>query len=239
MTLEARLDELERRLTEIEAEWSRPEVAVRPRAQPLARTRAGPDRADRRELPAPAPGPRAARRGPARTRDARPTRSCANSLARSWPSSRPRRRARRAHPRSSSCHTTRTTSATSSSRSAAAREARRPSLFASDLMRMYLRYAERRGWKTEPISASESGVEGPPRGHLRDRAGRAPTAGSSTRAASIASSASRRPSRAAASTPRPRPSRCCRRPTRSTSTSTRTRTCASRSSAPRVPAASA
>ncbi len=33
-------------------------------------------------------------------------------------------------------------------------------LFAGDLLRMYLRYAERRGWKTEQISATESDLGG-------------------------------------------------------------------------------
>ena len=33
-------------------------------------------------------------------------------------------------------------------------------LFAGDLMRMYLRYAERRGWKTEMLSATESDLGG-------------------------------------------------------------------------------
>jgi peptide chain release factor 1 len=33
-------------------------------------------------------------------------------------------------------------------------------LFAADLFRMYMRYAERRGWKTELVSASENAVGG-------------------------------------------------------------------------------
>jgi peptide chain release factor 1 len=33
-------------------------------------------------------------------------------------------------------------------------------LFAADLFRMYTRYAERRGWKTEVVSASENGIGG-------------------------------------------------------------------------------
>ena len=33
-------------------------------------------------------------------------------------------------------------------------------LFAGDLLRMYLRYAERRGWKTEVLSATESDLGG-------------------------------------------------------------------------------
>lgn len=34
------------------------------------------------------------------------------------------------------------------------------SLFAADLYRMYTRLAERRGWKLEPMSSSESGIDG-------------------------------------------------------------------------------
>ena len=33
-------------------------------------------------------------------------------------------------------------------------------LFAGDLLRMYLRYAERRGWKTEVLEATESDLGG-------------------------------------------------------------------------------
>ena len=104
-------------------------------------------------------------------------------------------------------------------------------LFARELFRMYLRYAERHRWKTELMTANETGIGGMREVIFEVDADRARTAGSSTRAASIASSACPRPSRAAASTPRPRPSRCCPKPTRSRSRSTRTRTCASRSSA--------
>ncbi len=79
-------------------------------------------------------------------------------------------------------------------------------LFAGELLRMYLRYADApqvhaRGHEpsTRPASAAS-----------RRRSSRspatAPTAASSSRAASIASSASPRPSRAGGSTPRPRPS---------------------------------
>ena len=69
--------------------------------------------------------------------------------------------------------------------------------------------------------------------------GEARSAASSSRAGPIASSASRRPNRPAASTLRPRPWSSCPRPRRPTSRSTRTATSASRSSAPRGPAARA
>jgi peptide chain release factor 1 len=70
-------------------------------------------------------------------------------------------------------------------------------LFAGDLLRMYLRYAERRGWKTEVIEATESDLggykdvqvavrHGPPRPRPSSASGRT----SSTRAACTACSAS-------------------------------------------------
>src|SRR4051794_10093039 len=89
-------------------------------------------------------------------------------------------------------------------------------LFAGDIYRMLLRYAERRGFKTETLSESDGDYTS------RSAAATAPTASSSSRAARTACSASRRPSRRAASTPRPRPWQSCRRPRRSTSRSTRT-----------------
>ena len=92
-------------------------------------------------------------------------------------------------------------------------------LFAAQLFRMYNRYAERQRWQTEVLTANETGIGGL-REVIFEVRGKAPTAGSSTRAACIASSACRRPSRAAASTPRRRQLRSCPRRTRSTSRST-------------------
>ena len=92
-------------------------------------------------------------------------------------------------------------------------------LFAADLFRMYTRYAERRGWRSRSSQPTRSASAASRKSSSRSRRGA--YSRSSTRAASTASSACRRPRRRAASTPRPRPSRCCRRPKRSTSRSTR------------------
>jgi peptide chain release factor 1 len=87
-------------------------------------------------------------------------------------------------------------------------------LFAGDLLRMYTRYAEGQGWKVEMISASTSEAGG----YKEVVAG---IAGKGV-------FAFRSPKAAAASTPAPRPSRCCPRRKRSMSTSA-TRICASTS----------
>ena len=127
MSLEARLDELERRLAEIEAEWSRPEVAADPeRSRSLGREQAqiAPIVDNYRRLRA---GPRAARRGPPRPRGREPTPEL-RELAREVVAELEAEEAGlvEAHPRRSCCRATRTTSATSSSRSAPAPAARRP-----------------------------------------------------------------------------------------------------------------
>ena len=83
-------------------------------------------------------------------------------------------------------------------------------LFAGDLLRMYTRYAERRGWKTEILDATESDLGGyksvtvavKAEGHARARRG-AVRACSSSRAACTASSGCRSPSRRAGCTPPP------------------------------------
>ena len=107
-------------------------------------------------------------------------------------------------------------------------------LFAADLFRMYQRYAAEHGWRFEIMELSDTGIGGykeaiaavigPRRVRPAEvRIGRAP------RAARAGDRGVR-----AASTPRPRPWRCCRRPRRSTSRST-TRTCASTCSARPAP----
>ena len=69
----------------------------------------------------------------------------------------------------------------------------------------------------EMMSASDSDLGGYQGGRAPRSRAAAPTPGSSSSRAGIACSACRRPRPAAASTPRPPPWRCCRRPTRSTS----------------------
>ena len=104
-------------------------------------------------------------------------------------------------------------------------------LWAGDLYRMLTQYAERLGFQTEPMDVGEGKYTFAIKGR------RAPTRSSSSRAAPTACSASRRPSPRGASTPPPRPSRCCPRPRRSTWRSTPT-TSRSTSTAPRAPAGS-
>ncbi len=50
-------------------------------------------------------------------------------------------------------------------------------LFAGDLLRMYLRYAERRGWRTEVLGSTESDLGGYKDVHVRVVSGRAPGPG--------------------------------------------------------------
>ncbi|GMA92153.1 hypothetical protein GCM10025869_26820 [Homoserinibacter gongjuensis] len=92
-------------------------------------------------------------------------------------------------------------------------------LFAADLLRMYLHYAESRGWKTELLERNESDLGGTRT--FRWPSSRTPpippTAcgrASSTRAACTACSACRRLSRRAASTPPRRACSCSPRSTR-------------------------
>ena len=66
-------------------------------------------------------------------------------------------------------------------------------LFAAELFRMYQRYAERRRWKVEVVDRDDTGIGGIKTDHRARRGRRAPTRGSSTRAASTASSACPRP----------------------------------------------
>ena len=90
-------------------------------------------------------------------------------------------------------------------------------LFAGDLYKMLTRYAEQRGFATEvALAVGRPRWAASRRSPSRSRA-RAPTRSSSTRAARTACSGCRRPSRRGGSTPRPRRSRCCRRPRRSRS----------------------
>ena len=110
-------------------------------------------------------------------------------------------------------------------------------LFAADLARMYQRLAEARGWRFEVVDAAPTELGGY-RELVAEVSGKGVFAAlkfESRRAPRAARAGDR--GAAAASTPRPPPSRCCPRPRRSTSTSRRP-TSASTPCAPRAPAAS-
>ncbi len=66
-------------------------------------------------------------------------------------------------------------------------------LFAGELLRMYLRYAEKRGWKYDLLNSNETGIGGYKEAVVEIHGTRARTPPSSLSRASIASSASRRP----------------------------------------------
>ena len=111
-------------------------------------------------------------------------------------------------------------------------------LFASDLFRMYSRYAERQGWRVEVLNLSESGAGGIKEVIAHDRGTRRLQPPEVRERRAPRAARARRPRRAAASTPRPRRSRCCPKPKKSTSRSTR-RICGSTRSARAAPAARA
>jgi peptide chain release factor 1 len=110
-------------------------------------------------------------------------------------------------------------------------------LFAGDLARMYLRFAERQGWKSEVLSANESDLGGYKEVVLRIE-GEASTRRSSSSPAATACSACRPPRRRGASTPAPAPWRCCPSPMKRRRCSSTRPSCASTPSAPVAPAAS-
>ena len=227
------------RLAEIEAEWSRPEVAADPeRSRTLGREQAQlAPVVD--ELSAPARRPRAARRGAPRPRG-RDRPGAARAGARG------RRRARRPR-RSSSSRRLRVQLLPRDPNDdrdviieiRAGTGGEEAALFAAELFRMYVRYAERHRWKTEAALGQRDRHRRAPRGHLRDpRAGR-------LQPPQVRGRRAPRPARARDRVERPHPHLdrdrrgAARRPTRSRSRSTRTRTCASTSSARPGPAARA
>jgi len=108
-------------------------------------------------------------------------------------------------------------------------------LFAGDLVRMYLRYAEAHRWKVEIMSASEGEVGG-----YREFIASVDGPGvfqPNSNPACTGFSGSPIPNRVGGFTPRRQPLRFCPRP-RSWMSKSRTRICGSTSSAPAVPAAS-
>ena len=87
-------------------------------------------------------------------------------------------------------------------------------LFAGDLLRMYLRYGELRGWRCDIVSESP-GEHGGYREVVVRSPGAGSTRGSSSSPAATACRGCRRRSRRGGSTPRRARWRCCPRPTRS------------------------
>ena len=159
MTLEARLDELEQRLVEIEAAWARPEVASDPeRSKMLGREQSqlGPIVENHRHL-------RLVREQLAAARHERDAETDAEmrDLARQVVSEleaeeidlveRIRLQLLPTDPNDDRDVIIEIRGGTGGEEAA---------LFAADLYRMYLRYAERQRWKTETMTLSESGVRG-------------------------------------------------------------------------------
>jgi len=159
MSLEARLEELERRLAEIEAEWSQPEVASDPeRSKQLGReqSRLAPvvDNAKRlREA-------RAQLEGARRDRDAeddQETREMARQIVDELEGDETRlieelRVALLPRDPNDDRNVIIEVRAGTGGEEAA--------LFAAELFRMYARYADRHAWKSELLSAHETGIGG-------------------------------------------------------------------------------
>jgi peptide chain release factor 1 len=159
MSLEARLDEVERRLAEIEAEWSRPEVAADPeRSKALGREQAqiAPVVAYHRQRR----GVREQLRAARRERDTE-TDPELHELAREVVAELEAEEGRleeqlRIHLLPSDPNDERDVIIEIRGGTGGEEAA----IFAADLFRMYARYAERRRWRTETLSTSESGVRG-------------------------------------------------------------------------------
>jgi peptide chain release factor 1 len=159
MSLEARLDEIERRLTEIEAEWSRPEVAADPeRSKTLGREQAqlAPLVDNHRRLRAVREQLGAARRE--RDADTDPEmRELAREVIAELEAEetelegRVRVQLLPQDPNDDRDVIIEIRGGTGGEEAA---------IFAADLFRMYVRYAERQRWKTETLSTSESGAHG-------------------------------------------------------------------------------
>ncbi len=159
MSLEARLDEIERRLEEIEAEWSRPEVAADPeRTRQLGQEQAqlAPVVDSHRRL-------RTVREQLAAARHERDIESDAelHDLVREVIAeleadeqglqAQLRLQLLPSDPNDGRDVIIEIRGGTGGEEAA---------IFAADLLRMYARYAERRRWKAEILSSSESGVRG-------------------------------------------------------------------------------
>jgi peptide chain release factor 1 len=159
MSLEARLDELEHRLTEIEAEWARPEVASDPvRSKALGREQAqiGPIVENHRRLRSIQAELGAARRDLHAESDPELKEMAREIIADGETEEARLVEALRVQllpkdPNDDRDVIIEIRGGTGGEEAA---------IFAADLFRMYARYAERRRWKAEALSASESGTKG-------------------------------------------------------------------------------
>jgi peptide chain release factor 1 len=159
MTLELRLDELERRLAEIEAEWSRPEVAADPeRSRDLGREQA--------QLAPIVEGYRDLRRVRAELDSARRARSSeADADVREMASDLVHENEERETELLSRLQMLLLPRDPHDERNViieirAGAGGEEAGLFAAELYRMYRRYAERHRWATELITANETGIGG-------------------------------------------------------------------------------
>jgi len=159
VSLEARLDELEQRLLDIEAEWARPEVASDPeRSKSLGREQAqiGPIVENHRRLRSVRAEFEAARRDLHAESDPELKEMAREIIAESEAEETRLVEALRVQllprdPNDDRDVIIEIRGGTGGEEAA---------IFAADLYRMYSRYAERRRWKTEALSASESGTKG-------------------------------------------------------------------------------
>jgi peptide chain release factor 1 len=159
VSLEARLDEIERRLAAIEAEWSRPEVAVDPeRSRALGREQAqiAPIVESHRRLRAVREQLAAARREREMESDPEVRELAREVIAESEADEAALEAQLRLQllprdPNDDRDVIIEIRAGTGGEEAA---------IFAADLLRMYARYAERRRWKSEMLSASEQGIKG-------------------------------------------------------------------------------
>ncbi len=159
MSLDARLEELEGRLAEIEAEWSRPEVAADPeRSRILGREQAriSPIVANYRALKQARAGIDSARRELQKEDDPEFKELARELIAENEAAIERLNEELRvqllpADPNDDRDVIIEIRGGTGGEEAA---------IFAADLFRMYARYAERRRWKTETLATSESGVRG-------------------------------------------------------------------------------
>ena len=159
MTLEARLDELEERLKDIETEWTRPEVAADPdvgRRLGREQARIAPVVANHRRLRRVREQLRAARRDLDAENDAE-LREMGREVVAELESEEAglvdslRLQLLPRDPNDDRDVILEVRAGTGGEEAA---------IFAADLARMYMRYAERRGWKVEALTASEAGARG-------------------------------------------------------------------------------